>query len=161
MYDLKLFLHFFRANALESTNLKDQAAEVFKNNIIRIYRMLFLESDIETVETFIERFTRKYNENRPKFEDEIKEMLTVFVRVVDRNGNGVVSKDEFTAMCQAMGLNSFVERFYGKLSLNNQVTIPTEDFIKGFFDFYCNNDKARESQFEKATRLGFGVMDDI
>lgn len=141
--------------------MKGQVAEEIRKNYIYIYKTVFLGSDCETAESFIERFKQMYNEERSKFEDKMKEWLAVLIQSMDRNGDGVISKDEHRASCQASGLNSFVERFYGALPPSDEDTISSDDFTKCLFEYYCNNDKTNVSPYEKAACIGHGVRSDI
>ena len=158
---LLIILYFCRDNAVKSQQLEGQAAEECRKNYFYVYTSLFLGSDHETKESFIERFTKKYNEKRSEFEDDIRKLLTTYIQTTDRNRDGAISRDEFRANSKAVGVGSFVEKFFSTLPLKEHENIPNEDFMKCFFEYYCNNDKTRVSQFERAVCNGFGMRDDM
>lgn len=152
----------FSEHAIKERKLKGQAAVDFKAQYVYIFKKFLLgSSEKETEESLLERWVTQYNENKTKFQELVREINTIYVRITDVNGDGSVSREEHKAQLAAMGLDSFDEKFFNAFPKNDDGAIPNELLVDGACEYYCNSDETNVSLLEKATCYGFRMLDDI
>lgn len=153
---------FFRNNGIKGGNLKGQAANDFRTQFVYSFKRFFLREDEKvTEELFIERLTHEYNDGKIKFMEFVPEMNEIYVRISDLNGDGKISIAEYRKQAEAMGLESFTDKYFNAYPQQEDGTIPNKDFLKSLIELYCNSDQNNVSPLEKAACLGVGMTINI
>lgn len=109
----------------------------------------------------VERMTKEYNRNKSYFMEDIRTVYGIFIKVMDINGDGNISKDEAQKMLNAFGVYTLDDKYFNAFPKNKDGTIPIELFLQSFVEYACNNDENNVTPLEKARLYAFRMIDDI
>lgn len=148
--------------AIESKQLKGEAAVDFRAHFVYVFKEILIKNAKQvTEEEMVERMTNEYTKNKTKFVQDIRTIFGLFVRIIDTNEDGKISKEELQNMMHSYGLHTFDDKYYNSFPHSEDGTIPADLFLQGFCEFVCNDDKDNVSSLERARLYAFRLIDDI